>query len=55
MQVSYAGVIGGGVAGGLSSSANPLLGSVQGASLGLGLAVFAQMLLKPVVISKDND
>ncbi|CAI7991640.1 hypothetical protein GBAR_LOCUS791 [Geodia barretti] len=52
-QVSYVGVIGGGLAGGLSSPANWCKGGVQGACLGLGLAVFTQMLLKPLVVSKD--
>ena len=53
MQASYVGVIGGGLAGGLSSPANWCKGGVQGACLGLGLAVFTQMLLKPLVVSKD--
>ena len=51
VQVSYAGMIGGGVAGGLSSPANWLKGGTHGACLGLGLAVIAQMLLKPLVIN----
>ena len=51
MQVSYAGLIGGGLTGGVSSPTNWCKGGVQGACLGLGLAVFAQMMLKPVVIT----
>ena len=52
MQLSYGGVIGGGVAGVTSLPGGWRAGSVQGACLGLGLAVFAQMLIKPMVITK---
>ena len=47
-------MVGGGVVGGLSSPANWFKGGVEGACLGLGLAVFAQMMLKPLVVKKDE-
>lgn len=51
--MSYVGVVGGGVTGGLLYPAYWAKGGMQGACLGLGLAVFAQMLTKPLVIRKE--
>lgn len=50
--MSYAGLAGGGLAGALSTSGGWSRGGIQGACLGIGLAVFAQMLIKPLVISQ---
>lgn len=51
--MSYTGVMGGGLAGALSSPKGWGTGSIKGACLGVGLAVFAQMLVKPMVINKE--
>lgn len=52
--MSYTGLIGGGLAGALATPGGLSRGGVQGACLGVGLAVFAQMLIKPLVIHRDE-
>ena len=52
--MSYAGIVGGGVAGTLLLPGGWSTGNVKGACLGVGLAVFAQMLMKPIVTNKEN-
>lgn len=50
--MSYTGIVGGGLAGALTVPGGWSRGGIQGACLGVGLAVFAQMLIKPLVISQ---
>ena len=53
-KVTYTGLLGGSLAGVAASPTTWAQGGVQGACLGAGLAVFVQLLIKPLVIRKKE-
>ena len=46
-------MVGGGLAGALATPDGWSRGGVHGVCIGVGLAVLVQVLIKPIVISKD--
>lgn len=53
-KISYTSIVGGGLAGALATPGGWSRGGVQGACLGVGLAVIVQMLIRPIVITKEK-